>query len=88
MVLTMAAVAAAKEMPSHGFSVSVNVAPNEGNGKAGKGGGFTSEVHLSEHYSPREQRILYNSARSCEVHHLLQGPLEFNDTLQLDGDES
>ena len=86
MVLTMAAVAAAKDMPAHGFSVNVHL-KRGGNNNNGKGGIFESEVHLSEHFSPREQRILYNSARSCEVHHLLQGPLEFRDTLSLDGEQ-
>ena len=85
MVLTMAAVAAAKDMPAHGFSVSVRLKSN-GNAN-GKGGILESEVHLSEYFTSREQRILYNSARSCEVHHLLQGPLEFRDTLSLDGDQ-
>jgi len=87
MILTMAAVAAAKGMPSHGFSVSVDLQPHESNGKNGKGGAFKSEIHLSEQFTSREQRILFNSARSCEVHHLLQGPLEFHETLRIDGDQ-
>lgn len=81
MVLTMAAVAAAKEMPALGFSVEVRMhtAPD------GQGGvTFENIIHLSANFSPREQRILYNSARTCEVHHLLRGPVCFRETLCLD----
>jgi hypothetical protein len=85
MVLTMAAVAAAKDMPAHGFSVKVKLEP--GNNHNGKGGVFESDVVLSERFTPREQRILYNSARSCEVHNLLQGPLEFRESLSLNGSQ-
>lgn len=82
MILTMAAVAAAKKMPAYGFSVRVRLQTDDGSG----GGEFVSQVCLSSRYSVREQRILFNSARSCEVHHLLQGPLEFREELLLSTD--
>ena len=85
MVLTMAAVAAAKEMPAHGFTVSVRLAPYIDNGSGAR---FESAIHLSERYTVREQKLLYGSARSCEVHHLLRGPIEFNHSLKLDEDEN
>jgi hypothetical protein len=81
MVLTMAAVAAAKGMPAGGFSVVVRMetAPD------GRGGAtFENTIHLSSSYSPREQRILYNSARTCEVHHILRGPVCFREELCVD----
>ncbi|MGQ9518327.1 MAG: OsmC family protein [Anaerolineae bacterium] len=86
MVLTMAAVAAAKGMPALGFSVEVRMqtAPD------GRGGAvFENTIHLPSGYSPREQRILYNSARTCEVHHLLRGPLCFREELRVgDGEDA
>ncbi len=85
MVLTMAAVAAAKGMPATGFSVEVRMqtAPD------GRGGvTFENTIFLSPDLTPREQRILYNSARTCEVHHLLRGPVCFRERLCLDEEMS
>jgi len=79
MVLTMAAVAAAKGMmPPAGFQVSVHMAAfvNEGDGAS-----FESEISLNASYSERERRILFNSARSCELHHILRGPVTFRESL-------
>jgi len=83
MLLTMAAVAAAKDMSSQGFSVCVRLNP-PANGA--NGASFDSEIRLSERFSPREQRILFNAARSCEVHHLLRGPIVFRETLMVEPD--
>ena len=74
MLLTMAAVAAAKEMPPAGFSVDVRMISHH---DGGRGARFESTVRLGAGFSERERRILYNSARSCEVHHLLAGPIDF-----------
>ena len=84
MVLTMAAVAADKGITRDDFGVRVRMTTQlpEQNGAA-----FHSEVHLSEKYSDRERRILFNSARACEVHHLLRGPVEFQERLILDAGE-
>ena len=84
MVLTMAAVAADKGIASDGFAVTVRMTTQlpEQDGVT-----FCSEVHLSREYSDRERRILFNSARACEVHHLLRGPVEFHECLRLDEQE-
>ncbi len=42
---------------------------------------FLSHLDLGEGLTPREQRILYNSARTCEVHKMLRGEVTFEDHL-------
>jgi len=79
MVLTMAAVAAHKGLQGAGFSVSVRMKPAL---EDGSGADFETEVALAPSYSRRERCILFNSARACEVHHLLRGPIRFREALQ------
>ena len=79
----MAAVAVAKEMKPHGFSVNVRLITAPG---GPDGATLESEIHLSEEYTPREAQILYNAARSCEVHHLLRGPITFRERLTIGSD--
>ena len=83
MVLTMAAVAAAKDIPAHNLRVNVRMIPPD-NGNDGVS--FQSEVYLSPQHTPRERRILYNSARTCEVYHLLRGPIRFQESLHIGED--
>jgi uncharacterized OsmC-like protein len=42
---------------------------------------FHSEIDLGEGLSAREQRILYNSAKQCEVHKMLRGDMTFDEHL-------
>ena len=78
MALTMAAVAAAKSMEPAGFRVTVRMWTSE---NEGYGASFETEIDLSPLYSERERCILYNSARSCELHHILRGPVSFRESL-------
>jgi uncharacterized OsmC-like protein len=43
---------------------------------------FVSHLDLGEELTSREQRILYNSARLCEVHKMLRGEITFKDHLK------
>jgi len=79
MVLTMAAVAAAKKMKGAGFRVIVRLTPYV---HAGDGADVSSEIVLDAAYSDRERRILFNSARACELHHILRGPIRFYESLE------
>ena len=85
MVLTMAAVAEHK-----GISVTRLVATVEGRTAfAGRRATthFASQLDLGEGLDPREQRILFNSARQCEVHKMLQGEVVFEERLHSAGGE-
>ncbi len=42
---------------------------------------FTSRVELDNGLTARERRILFNSARLCEVHKVLRGEITFEETL-------
>jgi len=80
MVLTMAAVAANKEIEVSKLGASV-----EGRTEfAGRGvrTRFVTHVELDEGLTSREVRILYNAARSCEVHKMLRGQIEFEEHLE------
>jgi uncharacterized OsmC-like protein len=79
MVLTMAAVAEHK-----GIEITRLAASVEGRTEfVGRGTAthFVSEIDLGEGLTPREQRILYNSAKQCEVHKMLRGELTFDEHL-------
>jgi uncharacterized OsmC-like protein len=41
---------------------------------------FVSHLDLGEGLTTREERILYNSARNCEVHKMLRGEVTFEDS--------
>ncbi len=40
---------------------------------------FASRLELGEGLTVREQRILLNSARTCEVHKMLRGEIAFEE---------
>jgi uncharacterized OsmC-like protein len=79
MVLTMAAVAEHK-----GITVTRLAASVEGRTEfVGRRTSthVSSEIDLGEGLTPREQRILYNSAKQCEVHKMLRGEIIFDEHL-------
>jgi len=80
MVLTMAAVAAHKGINSSGLAATVEsrtvFAGRETKTR------FVSRLSLAEGLTGREVRILYNAARSCEVHKMLRGEIEFEEHLE------
>jgi uncharacterized OsmC-like protein len=79
MVLTMAAVAEHK-----GIAVTRLAATVEGRTEFAQrrtATHFVSELDLGEELTPREQRILYNSAKQCEVHKMLRGEIVFDERL-------
>ncbi len=80
MVLTIAAVAEAKGITLTGLSSQVQMQVNQTPGQTAFTR-FTTEVHLDGTLSERERAILFNSARRCEVHRLLQGEVEFVEKL-------
>ena len=80
MVLTMAAVAGHK-----GIAVTRLAASVEGRTEfVGRRTTthFASHLDLGEGLTTREQRILYNSARTCEVHKMLRGEIAFEEHLE------
>lgn len=79
MVLTMAAVADNKGIKLTGLQASVEgLTEFVGRQTTTR---FLSRLDLGEGLTPREQRILYNSARTCEVHKMLRGEITFEDHL-------
>ena len=79
MVLTMAAVAANKGIEPTRLHASVEgITEFVGRQTSTR---FVSRLDLGEGLTPREQRILYNSARTCEVHKMLRGEITFEDHL-------
>ena len=80
MVLTMAAVAASKGIEVTRLAATVQgVTEFEGLGANTR---FVTNLDLGDGLSSREQAILYNSARRCEVHKMLRGQIEFEDKLE------
>jgi uncharacterized OsmC-like protein len=79
MVLTMAAVADSKGIVPSRLAASVE-GRTEFRGRRTITR-FSSHLHLGEGLTPRERRILYNSARYCEVHKMLQGEITFAESL-------
>ena len=79
MVLTMAAVAANKgiALPSLEASVEGRTVLEGSSARTH----FASRLTLPEGLSPREQRILFNAARQCEVHKMLRGSITFEEKL-------
>jgi hypothetical protein len=77
MVLTMAAVAANKGITCTRLAASVESRTEFVGRKAATR--FVSCLDLGEGLTAREQRILYNSARQCEVHKMLQGEIAFEE---------
>ncbi|MGD8398110.1 MAG: hypothetical protein PVG11_04580 [Anaerolineae bacterium] len=86
MALTMAAVADNKDIHLTHMSVSLE-AQTEFAGRQ-TATRFVSHLHLDEGLTSREVRILYNAARSCEVHKILGGDIEFEEHLVLEGEKA
>jgi hypothetical protein len=80
MVLTMAAVADNKGIPLTRLAASVE-GRTEFLGRQATTH-FVSQLDLGEELTPRERRILYNSARNCEVHKMLGGEIAFEERLE------
>ena len=79
MVLTMAAVADNKGMQATRLAAEVeSVTEYVGRETTTR---FASRLDLGEGLTRREVRILYNSARQCEVHKMLRGELVFEEQL-------
>jgi uncharacterized OsmC-like protein len=74
-VLTVAAVAAHKAITPQRIEVQVHRRTLEA---APWQTTFSVEIDLGPGLSRREQVLLYNSARRCEVHKLLEGDLAFD----------
>lgn len=79
MVLTMSAVAEHKGILVAGITVRVEPHIEEEEGKMRTR--FLSQIDVGQGLSERERRILFNSARRCEVHKLLSGVIEFEEEL-------
>jgi uncharacterized OsmC-like protein len=79
MVLTMAAVAANKGICVSRLNAEVEC-HTELKGPTSSSH-FTSHLDLGDGLSPREQRILYNAARQCEVHKMLRGEVTFEERI-------
>ena len=81
MLLTMAAVAAAKgfSMPDMDVRLSAEMRL-----VSGQPAHTVIRSVLTSHgpLSPRERAILFNSARQCEVHKLLSGQVEFEEQME------
>ena len=79
MVLTMAAVADHKGISCQRLAASVEGQTRFEGRKASTH--FVSHLDLGKDLTPREQRILYASARQCEVHKMLCGEVTFEEHL-------
>jgi len=75
----MAAVAASKGIPVDRLEVQVEAMTDVTEG--GQRTRFSSTIDLGRGLTDRETRILFNSARQCEVHKLLGGRIEFEEKL-------
>jgi len=79
MVLTMAAVAGHKQIPINRLEAIVESRAEFSGGQTATH--FVTHLDLGEGLTARERRILYNSARHCEVHKMLQGQVTFEEHL-------
>jgi uncharacterized OsmC-like protein len=79
MVLTMAAVAANKGIRIDKLEAQVDAVTDVTEG--GQRTQFSSTIDLGHGLTDREIKILFNSARRCEVHKLLGGQIEFEEKL-------
>jgi uncharacterized OsmC-like protein len=82
MVLTMAAVAAKKGMALDKLEVQVETRVEEAGHRQRTT--FVTAIDLGLGLTERERKILFNSARHCEVHKLLRGSIEFREILVTD----
>ena len=79
MVLTMAAVAANKGIRAEKLEARVDAVTDVTEG--GQRTRFSTLIDLGQGLTDREIKILFNSARRCEVHKLLGGQIEFEEKL-------
>ena len=79
MALTIAAVAANKGITLGRLAVSVESRTELAERSAATI--FSSRVELDKGLTARERRILFNSARLCEVHKMLRGKITFEEKL-------
>jgi uncharacterized OsmC-like protein len=79
MVLTMAAVAANKGIRVEKLEAQVDAVTDVTEG--GQRTRFSTIIDLGQGLADREIKILFNSARRCEVHKLLGGQIEFAEKL-------
>jgi hypothetical protein len=77
MVLTMAAVADHKGFQAGALRVEVEQR-TVGEGRAAQAC-FHSTIHLDESLPPRVRRMLFNAARTCEIHKMLHQPVLFEE---------
>ena len=85
MALTMAAVAANKGIALGKLAVSVESRTElvDPIGSANRASTiFSSRVELDKGLTARERRLLFNSARLCEVHKMLRGEITFEENLE------
>ena len=82
MVLTMTAVAANKGIALDNLEVQVETRIEEPGPQQKTT--FVTIIDLGLGLAERERKILFNSARRCEVHRLLRGSIEFRETLVTD----
>jgi uncharacterized OsmC-like protein len=80
MVLTMAAVAANKGIQMDKLEAQVDAVTDVTEG--GQKTKFSTVIDLGQGLTDREIKILFNSARRCEVHKLLGGQIEFEEKLR------
>ena len=81
MALTMAAVAANKGIALGRLAVSVESRTELADTIGPAATHFYSRIELDEGLTARERRILFNSARLCEVHKMLRGEITFEENL-------
>lgn len=82
MVLTMAVVAANKGMALDKLEVQVETRIEEAVHQ--QRSTFITAIDLGLGLTERERKILFNSARRCEVHKLLEGSIEFREAFSGD----
>lgn len=75
MVLTMAAVADNKQINIENAAVHIGHTVTEGKPWITA---FRIRIDLGDHLTQREQKILFNSARHCEVQKMLSGEFTFD----------
>ena len=80
MVLTMSAVAEHKQINVAKIEVHIDPRIEEDHGEMRSH--FSTRIDLGPGLDKRERTILFNSARRCEVHKLLSGPMGFDFTLE------
>ncbi len=80
----MAAVAAHKGIQPARLEVRVEATTDVTEG--GQRTRFSSTIDLGQGLTARETQLLFNSARRCEVHKLLEGQIEFEERLEEHGE--